>query len=93
MGATVYDPKCGKRWKQRGNKTGHCAKCHETFEGLSLFDAHQIINADGSVTCKDPALMTVGKAKVPLRLVEDSWRGPGMPDDVKAKYAQKRAAD
>ena len=74
---------CGKSWKQRGNRTGHCAGCHETFEGLSLFDAHQRLAADGSVICADPALMTYRQNK--LRLVEGTWRGPEMPKDLLAR--------
>jgi hypothetical protein len=90
MSATVTHPKCGKSWTQHGNRTGHCAKCHETFEGITVFDMHQLIGEDGRVTCRDPRTITIGKAKVPLRLVDGSWRGPGMPNAVKAKYAQER---
>ena len=45
---------CGKSWKQRGNRTGHCGRCHETFEGTALFDSHFIRQSDGTVRCKDP---------------------------------------
>jgi hypothetical protein len=69
---------CGKRWKQRGNRTGHCAKCHETFEGISTFDQHQRMNDDGSVTCLDPAKVMLRKQ--PLRLVDGTWRGPALPE-------------
>ena len=85
MGATLTHPACGKSWTQRGNLTGHCSKCHETFEGLTAFDAHQSIGDGGDVICKLPTDVAIGK--VPLRLVDRTWRGPGMPDDVKAKYA------
>lgn len=75
--AVIGHPKCGKTWAQRGNRTGHCAKCCETFEGLTLFDAHQRVADDGSVTRLDPATMTFhGK---PLRNIGGSWRGPEMP--------------
>jgi len=80
----VTHPKCGKSWIQRGNRTGHCAKCHETFEGLTAFDAHQKLNDDGSVRCLPPASVKVGGQL--LRLVGDSWRGPGMPESVRARY-------
>lgn len=74
-------------WLQRGNTTGHCSRCHETFEGVTLFDAHQTIGDDGRTVCADPRQMTVrGK---PLRLVDGSWRGPAMPADVIAKRAAK----
>lgn len=71
-------PKCGKSWRQRGNRTGHCAACHETFEGLALFDAHQLISRDGKPVCRDPRRMTYRGE--PLRLVEGTWRGPSMPE-------------
>ncbi|WP_420897723.1 hypothetical protein [Cryobacterium glucosi] len=72
----VSHSKCGKEWKQRGNLTGHCAKCCETFEGLTLFDAHQLILPNGRVECRDPhSLVFHGE---PIRLVEGTWRGPGM---------------
>lgn len=59
---------CGNSWKQRGNRTGHCSGCHETFEGLSLFDAHR----KGGV-CADPRQMVVNGA--PLRF--DGTHGDG----------------
>lgn len=34
-------PKCGKHYP--GNNThGHCARCCETFAGLTSFDAHRV---------------------------------------------------
>lgn len=63
---------CGKTWRQRGNTTGHCAGCHETFEGLTLFDAHQS-NSDGVTVCKEPESMEHPKG-FPLKLVNGSWR-------------------
>ena len=68
---------CGKSWKQRGNRTGHCAACHETFEGLALFDFHQRRNPDGGVRCVYPGVILWQKK--PLRLVNGTWRGPEMP--------------
>jgi DNA (cytosine-5)-methyltransferase 1 len=32
---------CGAVWRQRGNLTGHCTACHQTFQGIELFDRHQ----------------------------------------------------
>lgn len=78
---------CGKTWRQRGNRTGHCSACHETFEGLSLFDAHRVSYDDGSRGCLDPAEMTFS-GQTPT-LENGSWRGPKMPDSVKAKYAKE----
>lgn len=45
---------CGKSWVQSGNRTGHCARCHETFSGVRLFDWHQQLQGDGSVVCLTP---------------------------------------
>lgn len=67
---------CGAVWRQRGNRTGHCSRCHLTWEGISLFDAHQSTGPDGHTICKAPTEMTV-KGE-PLRFVDGSWRGPKM---------------
>ena len=79
----VTHPKCGKSWNQRGNRTGHCAKCHETFEGISLFDWHQVLNPDGSVLCRKPSdAKWIEKG---LRLVDNAWRGKELPPGVFGK--------
>lgn len=64
---------CGKSWRQRGNRTGHCGGCHETFEGGSLFDAHLVHEKDGSLTHLDPRTMTFNRAP----LVFDGSHGDG----------------
>ena len=74
---------CQTTWIQRGNRTGHCAKCHESFEGVALFDAHLELHDDGSATHLDPAEMTYRKE--PLRYVDGSWRGPEMDKGVFAR--------
>lgn len=66
---------CGKSWVQRGNRTSHCSQCHETFEGITLFDRHQV-RRDGVIVCLDP------QALDGARLVGDTWRGPKMPEGV-----------
>lgn len=71
---------CGKTWNQRGNRTGHCAACHETFEGISLFDWHQELQADGRVKCRDPR--DAKWASKGLRLVDGAWRGPKVDPSV-----------
>lgn len=76
---------CGKTWRQRGNRTGHCSACHETFEGESLFDAHRVTLDDGTRGCREPGSMKV--RGVALRLENGSWRGPGM--DERARNAWK----
>lgn len=68
--------KCGARWRQRGNRTGHCSACHQTFEGLAVFDSHQRESAEGKTVCLPPdRIWFKGKR---LRLVDGTWRGPAM---------------
>lgn len=71
---------CGRSWVQRGNVTGHCAACHETFEGERLFDRHQHLTAQGKVQCSDPGSMVIDGQ--PLRLVDGTWRRRGMPPEI-----------
>ena len=85
MAELVSHGACGKTWKQRGNRTGHCAKCHETFEGITLFDWHQT-QADGGVTkCRDSS--DAEWIKKDLRLVDGAWRGPALPEGTFGKKA------
>lgn len=74
---------CGKTWKQRGNRTGHCSGCHQTFEGLTLFDAHRVTNDDGTRSCLNPAEMTY-YGQTPT-LENSTWRGPKMSDEALAR--------
>jgi hypothetical protein len=46
----------GHKWRQSGNDTGHCAKCHRTFSGVLAFDKHQRFDS-GLLRCLDPALV------------------------------------
>lgn len=77
---------CGKTWKQRGNTTGHCGGCHETFEGLAVFDLHRRENSDGKRICLPPE--SVELRGEPLRNVNGAWRGPGMPESVRKRWAE-----
>ena len=36
----AYCPRCTKHYPA-GDKTGHCAVCHETFYGLAAFETHR----------------------------------------------------
>lgn len=83
----TYHGACGKGWKQRGNRTGHCAACHETFEGMSVFAAHRRQNEDGTAFCINPAEVVL--AKNPLRLIDGTWRGPELP---KGTFGKKEDA-
>ena len=84
----VTHPKCRKSWLQRGNRTGHCAMCHETFEGSKLFDAHLLRAADGSVSCRDPRTMTFNGA----HLAFDDSHGDGSgraPSTIREYHASR----
>jgi hypothetical protein len=61
---TTATCRCGARWHQAGNLTGHCAACHRTFSGISTFDAHQRIT-NGKSVCVDPATLTSGTTGKP----------------------------
>lgn len=45
--------KCPAEWT--GATMCHCSACHETFTGITLFDAHRIRGA-----CADPAAVLCG---------------------------------
>lgn len=68
---------CGKTWNQKGNRSGHCGGCHQTFYGVSTFDKHRRDNK-----CLDPALL-----KGPWWIDEDSqWHyGERLTDEQKAR--------
>jgi hypothetical protein len=51
--------RCGTRWRQVGNQTGHCGGCHRTFASLDAFDSHQRI-VSGKNVCLDPATLMRG---------------------------------
>ncbi|WP_443673898.1 FDXHR family putative zinc-binding protein [Leucobacter chromiisoli] len=74
---------CGKTWRQRGNRTGHCGACHETFEGETVFDAHRITDKQGNRVCLPPS--EVKYAGVLLRLENGTWRGPKMSAEALAR--------
>lgn len=48
----VAHGRCGARWRQSGNRTGHCSGCHHNFDGLTAFDRHQTV-VDGHNICAD----------------------------------------
>jgi hypothetical protein len=80
MADTITHGACGKSWVQRGNRTGHCARCHETFEGVGLFDAHWKGAVNHEDDCHKPEDMTYRGQK--LRLVDGTWRGPELDRDI-----------
>lgn len=88
MTSLTVHAECRKAWKQRGNRTGHCSGCHQTFEGLTLFDLHR----RGGV-CADPQQMVVaGKP-----LIFDATHGDGTwrsdTSELKAAYERLERAE
>jgi hypothetical protein len=70
--------RCGTRWRQIGNKTGHCGGCHRTFSSLTTFDAHQTMR-HGKNVCTDPAELLTEAGEPRFRTYVDSegatiWR-------------------
>lgn len=63
---------CYSTWT--GNRACHCSHCHQTFGGLSLFDAHR-----GPKGCKTP------QEAGATRLVDGVWRGPEYVPDIAKK--------
>lgn len=49
--------RCGTRWHQRGDQTGHCSGCHLTFRSLRAFDLHRRDGQAGRV-CLHPREVT-----------------------------------
>lgn len=76
MGRELTTHGCGKSWLQRGNRTGHCSQCHETFEGNTLFDAH-FDRTGGGLRCRDPREMKINGEPLVFDGAhgDGSWRG------------------
>lgn len=55
-------PKCGKRYPS-GNRAGHCAKCCETFIGLTAYDAHLSRDSNGKYLHLNPETLPTDDAK------------------------------
>lgn len=49
---------CTNTWT--GTSRCHCSACHETFSGITTFDAHRQANAHRG-KCKKPAYMSLEK--------------------------------
>lgn len=64
----------------------HCSSCHETFIGITFFDAHRNQYGERG-RCLDPATITVTtgpRTGEPLMFFRDGyWRGPEMTDEQK----------
>lgn len=74
---------CGKTWDQRGNKSGHCSGCHDTYYGITAFDAHQRLEND-RIICSRPDTTSKGR---PIPWWQDNdgqWHmGERMTDEQK----------
>lgn len=79
---------CGATWKQRGNQTSHCAGCHHTFEGLTVFDTHRTTTENGNRTCLPPEKITIQGR--PLEKVNGTWRVAYTPEEKAATAARLR---
>lgn len=79
---------CGKSWKQRGNRTGHCSGCHETFEGVSLFDLHR----RGGV-CADPREMVVEGKPLTLNTTHGDGSWSADASRMKAGFGDRNPAE
>ncbi len=45
---TTHCSDCHQTWPG-GQRVGHCSRCHQTFSGISSFDLHQRVTADGDL--------------------------------------------
>lgn len=80
---------CSASWT--GLAAAHCAACHRTFAGASLFDRHRAAGHGSHGTCLDPGELR-GRDGYRLMLERDGvWHGPPMPAHVLAAHAQGRA--
>lgn len=87
--------RCGARWHQAGNRTGHCSACHRTFSGESPFDRHQTLtdrSADchNGIVCADPATSRTKSGDPVYESFEDSagctvWRA-WVSEENRAKF-------
>jgi hypothetical protein len=75
---------CPKTWTARN--AAHCCACHETFAGVTLFDAHR--TTDGPFGgCLPPRSLTDREGRPRLRLVDGVWRGPEASPELRARWA------
>jgi hypothetical protein len=78
---------CSAACKTPTGQQCHCAACHNTFSGITLFDKHQDVNygrAGAVVQCKDPHL--AGLAIDPW----GTWRTPQGARNMKKRVTTMR---
>lgn len=63
-------PECNAEWG--GLFTCHCTLCHETFAGITAFDAHRVGSARGTRRCVLPP-------EADLRLTKRDYPCWGLP--------------
>ena len=81
MTTRIAHGECGATWT--GAASMHCSGCHQTFGGLSLFDAHRTGYGDRG-SCKDPRAMRVGGLGLQLDDAAGVWRSQ-MPVEASAR--------
>lgn len=64
---------CPSVWT--ANTAAHCSRCHQTFAGVSLFDAHRAQFGERGA-CEDPEV-------VGLVFRDRMWRRPEMTEEEK----------
>jgi hypothetical protein len=64
---------CPATWTAPG--AAHCAACHRTFSGVSLFDLHRSQYGERG-SCQDP-----GDVRHMMFLRDGMWRGPEMTEE------------
>ena len=76
---------CGKSWKQKGNKSGHCGNCHDTYYGITAFDAHQRL-VDGRIVCRRDETTSTGRVLPWWQDDDAQWHiGERMTEEQKRK--------
>jgi hypothetical protein len=81
---------CPATWT--GVRACHCCRCHTTFAGVALFDAHRTQYGERG-TCRRPAdmVMTSGaRTGEPVMFFRDGvWCGPEMSDEQKQRFGTR----
>lgn len=85
MTDTYTHGSCGSRWS--GQRTSHCGNCHQTFTGLSAFDAHQRRDF-GGLDCMPPEQCGLVARETAHGVV---WGAEPMDDETRAKVFGRHA--
>jgi hypothetical protein len=63
----------------------HCAGCHRTLAGSTLFDRHRHARGDHG-SCLDPATLLGPTGDRIMFFRDGMWRGPEASDELKASW-------